>query len=147
MAESSVSPDKPELNRPNGPAFAWSPSGPPPRSRSGTTERLTRRMFEFGRDLRRLFAQARESEDLSWLELIGVDLLAVEARQQCTDAGRVSCARPHPAWLRGAALWREHARRTGSADSIRKAVGAALDAARQAKTSEEIGRASCRERV
>jgi hypothetical protein len=99
-------------------------------------------MFEFGRDLRRLFAQARESEDLSWLELIGVDLLAVEARQQCTDAGRVSCARPHPAWLRGAALWREHARRTGSADSVRKAVGAALDAARQARTPEEIARAA-----
>ena len=99
-------------------------------------------MFEFGRDLRRLFAQARESEDLSWLELIGVDLLAVEARQQCTDAGRVSCAKPHPAWLRGAALWREHARRTGSADSIRKALGAALDAARQAKTTEEIARAA-----
>jgi hypothetical protein len=99
-------------------------------------------MFEFGRDLRRLFAQARESEDLSWLELIGVDLLAVEARQQCTDAGRVSCAKPHPAWLRGSALWREHARRTGSADSIRKALGAALDAARQAKTTEEIARAA-----
>jgi hypothetical protein len=99
-------------------------------------------MFEFGRDLRRLFAQARESEDLSWLELIGVDLLAVEARQQCTDAGRVSCARPHPAWLRGAALWREHARRTGSADSVRKALGAALDAARQARTPEEIARAA-----
>jgi len=99
-------------------------------------------MFEFGRDLRRLFAQARESEDLSWLELIGVDLLAVEARQQCTDAGRVSCSKPHPAWLRGAALWREHARRTGSADSIRKALGAALDAARQAKTNDEIARAA-----
>jgi hypothetical protein len=99
-------------------------------------------MFEFGRDLRRLFAQARESEDLSWLELIGVDLLAVEARQQCTDAGRVSCAKPHPAWLRGSALWREHARRTGSADSVRKALGAALDAARQAKSTEEIARAA-----
>ena len=99
-------------------------------------------MFEFGRDLRRLFAQARESEDLSWLELIGVDLLAVEARQQCIDAGRVSCAKPHPAWLRGSALWREHARRTGSADSVRKALGAALDAARYAKTPEDVARAA-----
>lgn len=99
-------------------------------------------MFEFGKDLRRLFAKARESEDLTWLELIGVDLLAIEARQQCTDAGRVSCAKPHPAWLRGSALWREHARRTGSADSVRKALAAALDAARYAKSSEEVTRAA-----
>ncbi|HEX8471332.1 MAG TPA: hypothetical protein VF633_09485 [Brevundimonas sp.] len=99
-------------------------------------------MFEFGRDLRRLFAQARESEDLSWLELIGVDLLAVEARQQCTDAGRISCVKPHPAWMRGSALWREHARRSGSADSVRKALGAALDAARHAKSPDEVARAA-----
>jgi len=98
-------------------------------------------MFEFGRDLRRLFAQARESEDLSWLELIGVDLLAAEARGQCTDAGRVSCARPHPAWLRGSALWREHARRTGSADSVTRALGAALDATRHAGSIDDIARA------
>ena len=36
-------------------------------------------MFEFGKDLRRLFVQARESEDLGWVELIGVDLLALDA--------------------------------------------------------------------
>jgi hypothetical protein len=51
-------------------------------------------MFEFGRDLRKLFANARESEDLGWVELIGVDLLAVEARRESIDAGRVSCTRP-----------------------------------------------------
>ena len=98
-------------------------------------------MFEFSRDLRKLFAQARESEDLSWLELIGVDLLASEARGQCTDAGRVSCAKPHLAWLRGAALWREHARRSGAADSVTRALGAAIDAARSAKSIDEIARA------
>ena len=32
-------------------------------------------MFEFGRDLRKLFEKARESEDLGWLELIGADLV------------------------------------------------------------------------
>ena len=99
-------------------------------------------MFEVGRDLRRLFAQAREREDLSWLELIGVDLLAVEARQQCTDAGRVSCAKPHPAWLRGSALWREHARRTGSSESLRKSLEAAVDAARYARNPDEVARAA-----
>ena len=99
-------------------------------------------MFEFGRDLRKLFAQARESEDLSWLELISVDLLAIEARQQTTDAGRVSCARPHDAWLRAAALWREHARRSGAADSLKRAADAAADAALHARTAEETARAA-----
>ena len=44
-------------------------------------------MFEFGRDLRKLFAQARESEDLGWVELIGVDLLAAEARREAMELG------------------------------------------------------------
>ena len=39
-------------------------------------------MFEFGRDLRKLFAQARETEDLGWVELIGADLLRAEARRE-----------------------------------------------------------------
>ena len=102
---------------------------------------LARRMFEFGRDMRKLFVQARESEDLSWLELIGVDLLAAEARGQSTDAGRVSCAKPHPAWLRASALWREHGRRTGMADSVNRALDAARDAARAAKSTDDIARA------
>jgi len=99
-------------------------------------------MFEFGRDLRKLFAQARESEDLSWLELISVDLVAIEARQQTTDAGRVSCARPHDAWLRAAALWREHARRSGAADSLKRATDAAADAALHARTADETARSA-----
>lgn len=99
-------------------------------------------MFEFGRDLRKLFAQARESEDLSWLELISVDLLAVEARHQSTDAGRVSCARPFPAWLRAASLWREHARRTGSALTVEQALKATVDAARHARSIDDTARAA-----
>ena len=102
---------------------------------------LARRMFEFGKDLRKLFAQAREIEDLSWVELIGVDLLASEARGQTTDAGRVSCAHPHVAWLRASALWREHARRSGAAESLDKALSAAGDAARAAKSADQVARA------
>ena len=49
-------------------------------------------MFEFGRDLRKLFAQARESEDLGWVELIGVDLLQAEARRETIDS-------PYHEWL------------------------------------------------
>ena len=83
-------------------------------------------MFEFGRDLRKLFERARENDDLGWLELIGADLLEAEARSQAIDAGRVSCARPHDSWMRAAALWREHERRTGRRDSLDRAASAAF---------------------
>lgn len=99
-------------------------------------------MFEFGRDLRKLFAQARDSDDLGWLELIGVDLLEAEARQQSIEAGRVSCSRPVEAELRAARLWREHARRAGKADSLDRAARAAGYAARAAATPDEAARAA-----
>lgn len=89
-------------------------------------------MFDFGKDIKRLFAQAREGEDLAWLELVGVPLLEGEARQQQVEAGRVSCRRPAEAALRAAAVWREHGRRTGQSASIVKALALAADAAREA---------------
>ncbi len=94
-------------------------------------------MFEFGRDLRKLFEKARESDDLGWLELIGADLLEAEAKRETTDAGRVSCARPFEAWMRASLMWREHARRTGSAASLRRAASCASDAARHARTPDQ----------
>lgn len=99
-------------------------------------------MFEFGRDLRRLFEKARDSDDLGWLELIGLGLVEVEARQQTVDAGRVSCPRPHDAALRASALWREHARRCGAAASLDKAEAAARDAARHARNDDQTIRAA-----
>ena len=99
-------------------------------------------MFEFGRDLRRLFEKARDSDDLGWLELIGVGLVEVEARQQTVDAGRVSCPRPHDASLRASALWREHARRCGAAASLEKAESAAREAVRHAHNDDETIRAT-----
>ena len=98
-------------------------------------------MFEFGRELKKLFGAAPDTEDLGWLELISPELLAREARTQCTDAGRVSCARPFIGWMRGAVLWREHARRTGSADSLKRAFNAAGDASRAARNPDETVRA------
>ena len=86
-------------------------------------------MFEFGRDLRKLFENARESDDLGWLELIGADLVEAEARRETIDAGRVSSARPFAGWMRASALWREHARRTGRKTSLDRAASAASDAA------------------
>lgn len=93
-------------------------------------------MFEFGRDLRKLFEKARESDDLGWLELIGANLIEAEARRESTDAGRVSCARPFESWMRASLLWRGHARRTGASASLSKAASCASDAARHARTSD-----------
>jgi hypothetical protein len=98
-------------------------------------------MFEFGKDLRRLFVQARESDDLGWLELIGVDLLALEARALTTDGGRVSCAQPSQTWRRASILWREHARRSGRRDSLDRALATADDALNAARTEDDRARA------
>lgn len=98
-------------------------------------------MFEFGRDLRRLFVQARDSDDLGWLELIGVNLLAREAKSLTTDGGRVSCSQPSQTWRRASILWREHARRSGALDSITKALTTAEDALKAAKSDDDRARA------
>ena len=94
-------------------------------------------MFEFGRDLRKLFEKARESDDLGWLELIGADLVAAEAQSLGVDAGRVSCAHPFDTWMRASALWREHARRSGHRTSLDRAAAAASEAARHTATPDQ----------
>ncbi|HEX8661479.1 MAG TPA: hypothetical protein VF686_06395, partial [Brevundimonas sp.] len=99
-------------------------------------------MFEFGRDLRKLFDKARESDDLGWLELIGADLVEAEARRETIDAGRVSCTQPFTGWMRASALWREHARRTGRRTSLDRATAAASDAARHTTTSDQTASAA-----
>ncbi len=99
-------------------------------------------MFEFGRDLRRLFEKARDSHDLGWLELVGLNLVESEARSQSTDAGRISCPRPYEGWMRAAALWREHARRSGSPESLQRAEQAGRDAARSALNDDQTIRAA-----
>jgi len=98
-------------------------------------------MFEFGRDIRKLFGEARDSDELGWLELIGVDLLAIEARALTTDGGRVSCRHPARTWLRASILWREHARRTGLRDSISKAIVTADDSFKATTNEDEQARA------
>lgn len=99
-------------------------------------------MFEFGRDLRKLFAQARESEDLGWVELISVDLLRVEARRESIDAGRVSCPLPFETEHRAAALWRDHARRSGDVDSLDRADRAADSLSRSAVGEDQTALAA-----
>lgn len=99
-------------------------------------------MFEFGRDLRKLFEKARESEDLGWLELVGADLVQAEARREGIDAGRVSAQRPFDGWMRASTLWREHARRTGSRISLDRAATAASDAARHTTSPDQTAAAA-----
>lgn len=99
-------------------------------------------MFEFGRDLRKLFDKARESDDLGWLELIGADLVEAEARREVVDAGRVSCPRPFDSWIRASALWREHARRTGRRESLDRAAKCASEAARHTTTPDQTAAAA-----
>lgn len=100
-------------------------------------------MFEFGKDLRRLFGRERDREDLGWLELIGVELVEAEARRASIDAGRTSCAKPDQAWLTAAALWRELAARTGRRDALDHADDAARDAARAAHAAGRMEEARC----
>ncbi|MGZ9113022.1 MAG: hypothetical protein ACXW3K_00240, partial [Brevundimonas sp.] len=99
-------------------------------------------MFEFGRDLRKLFEKARESDDLGWLELVGADLVEAEARREGIDAGRVSCTQPFTGWMRASALWREHARRTGRRTSLDRAASAASDASRHTTTPDQTAAAA-----
>jgi len=100
-------------------------------------------MFEFGKDLRRLFGRDRDREDLGWLELIGVDLVEAEARRASIDAGRASCAKPDQAWLTAAALWRELAARTGRMDALDHADDAARDAEKAAHAAARLEEARC----
>jgi hypothetical protein len=83
-------------------------------------------MFEFGRDLRRLFSPRRPAEDLGWLELLSVTALETEARRLSSEALRAAAA--HTAWLKAAAVWREHGRRRGRHDSLDRADAAIADA-------------------
>lgn len=100
-------------------------------------------MFEFGRDLRRLFGRDRDREDLGWLELVGVELLEAEARRASIDAGRTSCARPDQAWLTAAAVWRELAARTGATAALDAAEAAAGSAERAAASGDRREEARC----
>jgi len=94
-------------------------------------------MFEFGRDLRRLFDGHQADQELGWLEVVDVEVLRGEARRQTVDAGRATCQRPVQAWLLASALWREHTRRSGAADSLQHARLTALDGRKAARSNDE----------
>jgi len=99
-------------------------------------------MFEFSRDLRRLFEKARDSADLGWLEVISTSLVENEARHQSLESSRLSCGQPFHACLRASLLWREHARRTGNAQSLNHCEAEARAAIRHAANEDQTIRAA-----
>jgi len=95
-------------------------------------------MFEFGRELRRLFGGARApfpakdgltGGDGALLELLDLKMLRAEAKSADVAAGRIG-ARDRPRrQLEAAIVWREIARRSGDMAALRKAAATAERAA------------------
>ncbi len=91
-------------------------------------------MFDFSRDLKRLFATDGPRDgltggDASLLEMLDLTLLRAEAKAGDVAAGRVSARDPSQRRLDAAMVWRELARRTGDALAIRRAAESAEKAA------------------
>ncbi|TCS13635.1 hypothetical protein [Caulobacter sp. BK020] len=100
-------------------------------------------MFDFGRDLKRLFgvdaaAPARAAAhrdgltggDTSLLELLDLRLLVNEARAADVAAGRIGAKDRGHRLLEAAVVWRELARRSGDAAALRKGAAQAEAAAK-----------------
>ena len=95
-------------------------------------------MFEFGRELRRLFGGARvqfpskdglTGGDGALLELLDLKMLKAEAKGADVAAGRIGVRDRARRLLEAAIVWRELARRTGNAEALRKAAATAEKAA------------------
>jgi len=116
-------------------------------------------MFEFGRDLKRLFGvDAGESAraapcrdgltggDTSLLELLDLRLLTNEARSADVAAGRIGAKDRGMRLLEAAVIWRELARRTGDAVALRKGATQAEAAVRlfeAERRGESLAAARC----
>ena len=95
-------------------------------------------MFEFGRELRRLFSGVRgvvpirdglTGGDVALLELIDFKMLKAEAKAADVAAGRISAKDRPRRLLEAAMVWRELARRCGDAAALRKSAANAERAA------------------
>ncbi len=95
-------------------------------------------MFEFGRELRRIFRnQGRVDTDPSLYELLNLKLLITQGRALDIEGGRVSTKNRFAPYLEAAQIWREYARRTGDPAAVRRAANAAENAGKEAKTAIE----------
>lgn len=103
-------------------------------------------MFEFGRDLRRLFGEGPATAcqdgltggDAALLELLDLRLLAAEAKAADVAAGRISVKDRPARLLEAAIVWREVARRSGDATALRKAAATAEAAANAFEAERRI---------
>ena len=94
-------------------------------------------MFEFGRELRRLFGgrtpfpgkDGLTGGDGALLELLDLRMLKAEAKAADVAAGRIGAKDRPRRLLEAVVVWRELARRTGDAPALRKAAAAAERAA------------------
>jgi hypothetical protein len=95
-------------------------------------------MFEFGRELRRLFGGARAhfpakdgltGGDGALLELLDLKMLRAEAKSADIAAGRIGARDRARRQLEAAIVWREIARRSGDMAALRKAAASAERAA------------------
>jgi tetratricopeptide (TPR) repeat protein len=111
-------------------------------------------MFEFGRELKRLFGQESvrpprdglTGGDASLLELLDFRLLSSEGRAADVAAGRVGAKDKAQRRLEAAIVWREVARRSGDAAALRKAAAtaeAAADAFGRDRRPDGWARARC----
>ena len=92
-------------------------------------------MFEFGREIRRIFSGGDQVELQNGLiELLDLQLLRREVAAADVAAGRVSTTDRAERYSDAAILRRELARRTGEAETLRKAASAAEQAVRYAGT-------------
>jgi tetratricopeptide (TPR) repeat protein len=100
-------------------------------------------MFEFGRELRRIFRNhGRVDSDPSLYELMNLQLLITQGRQFDIEGGRVSTKNRFMPYLEAAQIWREYGRRTGDPVALRRAATAAENAGKEAKTAADAAAAA-----
>jgi tetratricopeptide (TPR) repeat protein len=100
-------------------------------------------MFEFGRELRRIFGgTGRLQPDSSLYELMSLEILVGQGRALDIEAGRVSTKNRYDPYIEAAQVWREYARRTGDPLALRKAATAAENAGKESKTMSEAANAA-----
>ena len=100
-------------------------------------------MFEFGREIRRIFGNhGRVETDPSLYELLNLKLLIAQGRHLDIEGGRVSTKNRFTPYLEATQIWREYARRTGDPVALRRAASAAENAGREAKTTSEAAAAA-----
>lgn len=100
-------------------------------------------MFEFGREIRRIFGNhGRVETDPTLYELLNLKLLIAQGRHLDIEGGRVSTKDRYTPYVEAAQIWREYARRTGDPVALRRAATSAENAGKAAVTTSEAASAA-----